>query len=740
MFDDQFLLLIKQTKSDIIRTKLISDINVDNSLSKNNLNLEYRVTDDKTRIMYSKHTEEKHTFVYKKLVVPTTKRSIYWKCFGFPANEEGEILTKVKIICLLCKAVITYNGNTSNLRMHLQSKHMQELNELEASSPPKKPRVEPKPKPGKKKISNMYTTDIDGALQVDANMHIISDPSAVLEEADSASNLRVVLKDSGDSDNIAFLMSSEDDNHFGHNQSGDRSKISDAIAEMAVLDLHLPDVVQSVGFQRLVATLRSPCEIPSKANLIDDILPRMYDSCRDQLKEALALCTSCHFAVSFEEWQAACGDAYITMSLHFQQQGNEEQLHTKVLTTMHCSPLFNADHWSNMIDRELKEWGISEDSISAMIVATNHEPLIAALKTTKITLIPCLLYTLQDICSTCSFNTPEVSVILTKIRTILAIIFRSSTAQATLRIQENLLQLEDGVLSTDYPRAWMSTYVMLEQLAVRRTILPNVIENLDSVTSDVTTLTDDEWAIVEDIITVLEPFKVTAMTLAEEKAPLISLLKPLMSQLMSIHLKVRELDSDFAQELKKNLSDMLKDRYVEVGVDEMLKSATTLDPRFKQLPYAGEDSKATLSTTIKEALTKSMADRGILSSSDQSNNESEDNKRKARLSGMKMLFGGVTSSGSGQLSVDARADLELALYQGEPNANLDQCPLVWWQKSASKFANLARLAAVYNCVPATATPPSRIPVDAQVRFDLKRAKLSADIIDKIIFLHSNYNC
>lgn len=67
--------------------------------------------------------DNKQTFVYKKLVVPMNMRSIYWKCYGFPASEEGEILTKVKIVCILCKSVITYNGNTSNLRMHLRSKH-----------------------------------------------------------------------------------------------------------------------------------------------------------------------------------------------------------------------------------------------------------------------------------------------------------------------------------------------------------------------------------------------------------------------------------------------------------------------------------------------------------------------------------------------------------------------------------------------------------------------------------------
>lgn len=60
--------------------------------------------------------EEKHVYTYKKLVVPMSMRSIYWKYFGFPATDDGSILTKVKIVCILCKTQIAYNRNTSNLR------------------------------------------------------------------------------------------------------------------------------------------------------------------------------------------------------------------------------------------------------------------------------------------------------------------------------------------------------------------------------------------------------------------------------------------------------------------------------------------------------------------------------------------------------------------------------------------------------------------------------------------------
>lgn len=61
-------------------------------------------------------------------------RSVYWKCYGFPASEDGKILTKAKTVCILCKKVTNYKQNTTNLRTHLRSRHPKELAVLEKSA------------------------------------------------------------------------------------------------------------------------------------------------------------------------------------------------------------------------------------------------------------------------------------------------------------------------------------------------------------------------------------------------------------------------------------------------------------------------------------------------------------------------------------------------------------------------------------------------------------------------------
>lgn len=132
----------------------------------------------------------------------------------------------------------------------------------------------------------------------------------------------------------------------------------------------------------------------------------------------------------------------------------------------------------------------------------------------------------------------------------------------------------------DYPVVWISTYNMLEQMVLRRNIVTALLENTEEIDGDMFEISNEQWKIIEDIVNVLEPFKVTIITLSEEKMPLISLLKPLLWQLVSSHLKVKESDSEIAKTFKESLSDMLCDRYADYNVTLLLQIATTLDPRY----------------------------------------------------------------------------------------------------------------------------------------------------------------
>jgi len=66
---------------------------------------------------------QREMLAYKRLVVPSGMRSIYWKYFGFPGTESGEIIARDRSVCCICCKEISYKGNTTNLRTHLKTKH-----------------------------------------------------------------------------------------------------------------------------------------------------------------------------------------------------------------------------------------------------------------------------------------------------------------------------------------------------------------------------------------------------------------------------------------------------------------------------------------------------------------------------------------------------------------------------------------------------------------------------------------
>lgn len=102
---------------------------------------------------------------FAKLHSPKMK-SVYWRHFGFPTNEDDCIITKQNVVCTLCHKVLTNHGNTTNLRAHLQYRHKEMFDLLVQENgirvPPRKPtaiKTTPKLKrePKKPKIKMEYS-------------------------------------------------------------------------------------------------------------------------------------------------------------------------------------------------------------------------------------------------------------------------------------------------------------------------------------------------------------------------------------------------------------------------------------------------------------------------------------------------------------------------------------------------------------------------------------------------------
>ncbi|XP_050542779.1 E3 SUMO-protein ligase ZBED1 isoform X2 [Daktulosphaira vitifoliae] len=618
------------------------------------------------------------TISYQKLVVPKRMHSPYWKYFGFPASDNGTILTQDRIICILCKKQFAYKSNTTNLRVHLQSRHKSELMVLEMISTKE---GSSKKKHGKNEL--MLIASSEG--NVDINRSNYRGKQVKLEQQQDV-YIQNEMHDSYEGDSVGNLHEQTPQVSVifqdVDNTSCDmvNKVVSDAITEFIITDLQLPDIVEGKGFQRLIATLRSPCEIPGKYKLEQDIIPRIYETSRAAVLNTIA--NSCStYALGIEEWTCSNSNTYITISVFFQQL-DKEGLCIKQLGTILCNPNTTANEWCGILGSLFVNWSINIEHVKTVITAFTNSNLEAALLTQGFILIPCLIHELQKLCTKFCFETKEVLEVLNKCRTVSAKLHHHN-ALTSVTVQDNIVQVFNSFLSREYPQIWTTTYHFLERFMQRKETIKTLCNNLEVEFFPHETLTDKDWCVIEDVVTTLEPLKVTVTTLSEEKIPLISLLKPLINQLTSHHLKVKPEDSPLAANLKNTFANELHWKYNDITVQTFLHVSTLLDPRFKDFPMnEGEEHLP----TIKQELVKMVESEGSVAYDEKtcSNIEENNPQKKNRVSGIGFLLGSVASVKSApvinkqNMSLEDRLNLEIAQYESEQTPCLEECPLQWW--------------------------------------------------------------
>ncbi|XP_011344629.1 zinc finger BED domain-containing protein 1-like [Ooceraea biroi] len=653
-------------------------------------------------------------------------KSKYWVHFRFLTDEKDEIKKDV-VICNLCEMRLAYTRHINTLSNHLKHNHVKEMLLLEnsAGSPNVYQELESNP-PHERKAQKRsreaslnptkHTTNVDGTG--DGNLQLVADLALSMDDI----TIRRPLNLSDDSDNNTM------------NQLNIDGTPSDAVIEFIIMDLQLPESTEDHGFQRIVANLRPPCAIPSAKTLEEEIIPRIYETFRVSVKASLSCITS-ELALTFEEWISNNTGSYVTISAYYLKI-EEAKLERKILTTILTQSDWKEKHWRNMIDILLREWDLNIEKVTAVVVSSSSTELIKALINHSLTVVPCLLHTLQVYGQAC-FDNPDVAQILTKCRSVIKTITSHQGIYAALQEQSSALK-ENAILVDDYPGVWISTYNMLEQMVLHRTLITSILENMEGMDQELNQewieITNDQWKIIDDLMSILKPLQDTIMTLnEEERIPQVSVLMPLLQRLVSSHLIVQESDSETAKSFKESLSDMLYKRYEDGNVTLFLQIATTLDPRFKSISYRHRqvtEEESIVSVPLKKMLTKIIQKQSEITINIMP--PEEDMPPSTKRS--KLLINDTECAATREMSAEAKAILELLLYQSEA-MTANSSPLQWWLQTCAKCPNLTKLAKKYSCVPACCAPPIRLP---QMRYYARRAALPHRLIDKLLFLHGNY--
>ncbi|XP_036964875.1 uncharacterized protein LOC119025416 isoform X3 [Acanthopagrus latus] len=307
--------------------------------------------------------------------------------------------------------------------------------------------------------------------------------------------------------------------------------------------------------------------------------------------------------------------------------------------------------------------------------------------------------------------------------------------------------------------------------------------------TSITTLRSD-WKVLEELCLVLKPLDVACRTLAKEAFPRLSLVKPILTGLLSRHLVSRSGDSSsILKEVKRMMRRNLASCYDSPVVNRVLCVACSLDPQFHGMGFMEEkEQTATFDWLKKEAVRIVKEDRKRSQAKNQSqckrspspgspesesdflrrskrlkesrpinfreiddyeesdageddDSEWADPGSQAGLSGMEFLLGDLFSSAprSRQSSVEESIDMEMSVFRADKGTSLGVEPLQWWRTKAVQFPLLATVARAYLAAPAVAGNAAQDFVHEGAGATCrKRANIPPESLDSILFLHHNH--
>uniref|UniRef100_A0A8D8YWJ7 Zinc finger BED domain-containing protein 1 n=1 Tax=Cacopsylla melanoneura TaxID=428564 RepID=A0A8D8YWJ7_9HEMI len=198
--------------------------------------------------------------IFHKVSIPQTMRSIYWKYFGFPADMNGEVVTKRKIICTLCNNQLAYVGNTTNIKSHLSHKHPMQYARLIQNAGMMGDT------PTKKKKKDMNHDEMFQVIDVKAAQSNQDGQYSICVQGDEGEQAIISIPQT-------HIPGGNKKRSAVHNKS-----LIDLIVNFVILDLQPPSIVSSDGFRYLVANLAAGCGVPTEQSIIQEVVPKMYDT------------------------------------------------------------------------------------------------------------------------------------------------------------------------------------------------------------------------------------------------------------------------------------------------------------------------------------------------------------------------------------------------------------------------------------------------------------------------------
>uniref|UniRef100_A0A9L0K9E1 Zinc finger BED-type containing 1 n=2 Tax=Equus asinus TaxID=9793 RepID=A0A9L0K9E1_EQUAS len=644
-----------------------------------------------------------------KLVAHPRAKSKVWKYFGFDTNAEGCILQWKKIYCRICMAQIAYSGNTSNLSYHLEKNHPDEFCEFVKSN----------------------TEQMREAF------------------ATAFSKLKPEASQSSPQDPLAAKAA------HGH-ESKKQQELTAAVLGLICEGLYPASIVDEPTFKVLLKTADPRYELPSRKFFCSKAIPERYGAVREAVLKELSEASWC--GISTDLWRSDNQNrSYVTLAAHFLGAGppsNCLAVGSRCLKTFEVPEENAAETITRVLYEAFIEWGISNKVFGATTDCAKD--IVKACSLLDISVqMPCLGHTFNAGIQQ-AFRLPKLGGLLTRCRRLVEYFQQSTVAMYMLYEKQKQQNVAHCMLVSNRVAWWGSTLAMLQRLKDQQFVIAAVL--VEDSNNHHLMLEATEWATIEGLVDLLQPFKQVAEMLSASKYPTISMVKPLLHMLLNTTLNIKETDSKEISMAKEVIAKEISKTYQETPeIDMFLNVATFLDPRYKRLPFLSAFERQQVENRVVEEA------KGLLDKiKDGSYRPPEDKlyappplppppdeppvKKLAlgsppapssvinnMLAEIFCQTGGVED----QEEWHAQVVEELSNFKSQKVLGLNEDPLKWWSDRLALFPMLPKVLQKYWCVAATRVFPERLFGSSANVVSAKRNRLAPAHVDEQVFLYEN---
>ncbi|XP_072375206.1 E3 SUMO-protein ligase ZBED1-like [Diabrotica undecimpunctata] len=462
------------------------------------------------------------------------------------------------------------------------------------------------------------------------------------------------------------------------------------------------------------------------------MIPAMYEQCLNKCKKFVQEEEISSVCLTTDCWTSINGESFLAVTMHF-----VDKLFNVRQMLLKCHQL-NERHTSINLARALQtiieEWSLTNKV--SLIVSDNAANIKKAIEDLGMKHLGCFAHSLNLIVQDAL---KLVEPTITKVKSIVTHFKKSSAANAKLmQYQKNLGTSCPKKILQDVSTRWNSTFVMLQRFVELEESIRSTIALLN-ISLPIITL--EEWDLIKNLVDILRPFETVTSSVSGEKyisASLVIVFTACLLNVMEEMITSGELKSDLSNQVIAKLKNGLQTRFTNIEFNVTLAANTFLDPRFKLLPF----QSAVAADQIKKKVTNMAADLVVqirappqpeMEKEKEPTTGSESTRSKYSLwSSLDNKISKKQPIGTGI----SKAIIEVQRYIEDDILNKDEDSLLWWKNNRHNYPTLSSLVRNKFAL-ATSVPCERLFSKAGQILNERRTRLSAQKVEKLLFLHIN---